>query len=88
MLFFDFGQLEVPDVKIALFVDCSGAVGDKRFPAAGGDRSIGSTERLHRRKDHFTFAERFFNEWIPLENKYFSHIAIKEQCDLVIKITE
>ncbi len=31
-------------------------------------------------------AERFFGEWIPLENKYFSLMKIKENCDVVIKI--
>ena len=29
-------------------------------------------------------AERFFNEWIPLENTYFSKMNIKEICDIVI----
>ncbi len=32
------------------------------------------------------FAQRFFSEWIPLENKYFSHFHIKEKCDMVIAI--
>jgi uridine kinase len=32
------------------------------------------------------FAERFFNEWIPLENVYFEKTDIKERCDLIIKI--
>lgn len=31
-------------------------------------------------------AERFFNEWISLENKYFSGADIKGRCDLCIKI--
>lgn len=31
-------------------------------------------------------AERFFNEWIPLENKYFSGTDIKSRCDFCIKI--
>jgi uridine kinase len=30
------------------------------------------------------FAERFFNEWIPLEQKYFSQMNIKEKCTLTI----
>ena len=30
-------------------------------------------------------ADRFFNEWIPLENEYFSKLDIKEKCDLIIK---
>ena len=32
-------------------------------------------------------AERFFEEWIPLENKYFANTNIKERCDLTINIT-
>lgn len=35
-----------------------------------------------------TFAKRFFEEWIPLEEKYFTAFNIKTKCDLVIKITE
>ena len=31
-------------------------------------------------------AERFFNEWIPLENKYFSGTDVKSRCDFCIKI--
>ena len=31
-------------------------------------------------------AERFFNEWIPLENKYFSGMDVKSRCDFCIKI--
>ena len=31
-------------------------------------------------------ANRFFNEWIPYENKYFSTMHIKEKCDLTIEI--
>lgn len=31
-------------------------------------------------------AERFFNEWIPLENKYFSATDAKGRCDLTVKI--
>ncbi len=33
-------------------------------------------------------AERFFNEWIPLENKYFAQMKVKENCDEVIRIEE
>lgn len=29
--------------------------------------------------------ERFENEWIPMENKYFKEFQIKEKCDLVYK---
>ena len=38
------------------------------------------------RRNSAQMAERFFNEWIPLEQKYFSATAIKERCDLVIPI--
>lgn len=29
-------------------------------------------------------AERFFNEWIPMERKYFTTFKIKENCDYII----
>ena len=29
-------------------------------------------------------AKRFFDEWIPLERKYFSEMDIKSQCDMII----
>lgn len=32
------------------------------------------------------FARRFFEEWIPLEEKYFSFLSIKEKCDIVIEV--
>lgn len=32
------------------------------------------------------FAERFFNEWIPLENRYFEGTDIKKRTDLIIPI--
>lgn len=28
--------------------------------------------------------ERFINEWIPKENRYFEHLKIKDKCDLII----
>ena len=31
-------------------------------------------------------AERFFSEWIPLENTYFRETGIKDRCDLVLPI--
>ncbi|NLC45113.1 MAG: uridine kinase [Clostridiales bacterium] len=30
--------------------------------------------------------ERFINEWIPMEEKYFKELGIKEKCDLIISI--
>ncbi len=42
-------------------------------------------ERILRR-NYPQMAERFFETWIPLEEKYFSAMNIKEQCDIVISI--
>ena len=33
-------------------------------------------------------AERFFNEWIPLEHRYFEGLNVKARCDMVIEIKE
>ena len=32
------------------------------------------------------FAERFFNEWIPMEQKYFLNTEIYKRCDMVINL--
>lgn len=32
--------------------------------------------------------ERYNNEWLPLENKYFETFNIKEQCDVVMDTTD
>ena len=42
-------------------------------------------ERITKRNSP-ALAERFFNEWIPLEHGYFEALGIKEKCDLVVKI--
>jgi pantothenate kinase len=42
------------------------------------------TRILKRNSPHF--AKRFFEEWIPLENKYFSETNIEKRCNLVINI--
>ncbi len=42
-------------------------------------------ERILKRNTH-TLAQRFFNEWIPLENKYFENFKIKEKCNETIEI--
>ncbi len=34
------------------------------------------------------FAERFFNEWIPLENRYFEGTDIKKRSDLIISVND
>ena len=39
---------------------------------------------LKRNSPHM--AERFFNEWIPLERLYFSDLRVRERCDLTIEI--
>lgn len=41
-------------------------------------------ERILKRNPRF--APRFFNEWIPMEERYFSEMQIKEKCDIVIEI--
>ena len=41
-------------------------------------------ERVLKRNPHL--AQRFFDEWIPLEDRYFSEMKIKEKCDIEIKI--
>ncbi len=33
-------------------------------------------------------AQRFFSEWIPMENRYFKEFNIKAKCNQIIKITE
>lgn len=33
-------------------------------------------------------AKRFFEEWIPMEQRYFEELKIKEQCDMCVKIGE
>ncbi len=42
-------------------------------------------ERILKRNS-LEFANRFFNEWIPLENFYFSKTNVKGRSDLIIKI--
>ncbi len=42
-------------------------------------------ERILRRNSP-SFAHRFFNEWIPLENIYFEKTGIKKRVDLIIEI--
>lgn len=32
------------------------------------------------------FANRFFNEWIPLERKYFSEMQIKQRCTMSVTV--
>ena len=34
------------------------------------------------------FAERFFNEWIPLEKRYFEATEIQKRSDMIIPVIE
>ena len=40
-------------------------------------------DRITKRNSQF-FAMRFFNEWIPLEERYFKGMDIKDRCDIVL----
>ncbi len=33
-------------------------------------------------------AERYFNEWLPLENAYFEKMSVKNRCDMTVEIKE
>ena len=41
-------------------------------------------ERILKRNPEM--ADRFFNEWIPLEEKYFEEMQIKQRCTLSVKV--
>ncbi len=42
-------------------------------------------KRIEKRNSPF-MAKRFFEEWIPLERKYFDAFGIKDKCDMCIEI--
>ena len=42
-------------------------------------------ERILKRNTH-PMAQRFFEEWIPLEQKYFAEMNVRERCDMKIFI--
>jgi uridine kinase len=42
-------------------------------------------ERIKKRNGK-QMAQRFFEEWIPLENTYFEQTKAKERCDIIIEI--
>lgn len=42
-------------------------------------------ERIRKRNSP-DMAERFFKEWIPMENRYFEEMGVKERCDMEIDI--
>ena len=33
-------------------------------------------------------AERFFTQWIPMEQKYFEAMRVKERCDMILPVEE
>ena len=35
-----------------------------------------------------SMAQRFFSEWIPMEQRYFSHTDIQSRCDMIIPISD
>ncbi|MBQ4072901.1 MAG: hypothetical protein IJD50_04230 [Clostridia bacterium] len=42
-------------------------------------------ERINKRNTPLV-ANKFFNEWLPLENRYFNEMQIKRNCDFIIDI--
>ena len=42
-------------------------------------------ERIRKRNSK-ELAERFFNEWIPMEQRYFEAMDVKKRCDINIEI--
>ena len=47
---------------------------------------VSQLRRLKERSPHLL--ERFVNEWIPMENRYFEHFCIPEKCDLLFDSKE
>ncbi len=45
-------------------------------------------EQRIRKRNSAGMAERFFHEWIPLEQKYFEGMQVKERCDIVVSVQE
>ena len=46
--------------------------------------SIDADEQRRRLKErNASLYDRFINEWIPMENEYFTHFRIREKCDFV-----
>ncbi len=50
--------------------------------------SISKEEQSHRilLRDGPTMHKRFVEEWIPLENRYFSCLGIQEKCDITLEL--
>ncbi|MDL2218739.1 hypothetical protein LJC04_00110 [Ruminococcaceae bacterium OttesenSCG-928-O06] len=49
------------------------------------DAALQARRVLHRSGPQL--AQRFFEEWIPMENRYFAEFAIREGCDVVVDTT-
>lgn len=50
------------------------------------DISSNLQEKRIRKRNIPKMAERFFNEWIPMEHQYFEKMQIRDRCDIVIEI--
>jgi len=49
--------------------------------------SIDETEQKRRLSERSAdLYERFIHEWIPMENKYFSHFNVSDICDIVFNM--
>ncbi|MBE6649134.1 MAG: uridine kinase [Ruminococcaceae bacterium] len=42
-------------------------------------------KRIHKRNSE-ELQKRFFEEWIPMENRYFKEFDIKNSCDIIVKV--
>lgn len=56
--------------NLSVFLDISSKLQEKRI----------------RKRNTPVMAERFFDEWIPMEQQYFEKMRIKECCDIIINI--
>ena len=45
------------------------------------------SDRILHRSGH-DMHKRFMDEWIPMENRYFEHMRIQEQCDLYYNVSD
>ncbi len=50
------------------------------------DRTLQKSRILARNSERF--AKRFFEEWIPLENNYFSEAKIKDRAELILPVNQ
>jgi uridine kinase len=61
-----------PHYDLSVFLDISPALQKKRI----------------QKRNSPALAKRFFEEWIPMETRYFAGMSVKERCDLVIGVEE